>query len=431
MEIAEFERCINLGLGRAILHLQKHSSEPYSDAILYACLHNTIYDRQVEGGKGEYIYEIIRLSGEESFYRQKIIEGLKTSDLHTYKRDTSHLIDILRCFAQDEDKEARQIIYDLFNASVKTSEVWGDSAIVLIDGFQGFAYVAEKYGEVILEDPEFFDGDTILWIVEEMEGEEIVKAKVEALNQTNDKVVAYLKRIDRYRLPSIKRKSRAKIPETYLSYEELKPILKTQTVSNLHQWGRLANINNLIRAAIDLENETDPLFLKKYLAIFHHRAYPRPPQALFPLTSHKNAQIAAMSFGVLKQMQSPSIREFALDLISKEQNIGRAIGLFERNFEESDWELIEAAAEKKLDEFDYHNIQFAVRDVFEAHPSPKAIKSLLNLYEYGVCSHCRFRILEHLVSLDALPESIREECFHDSNNDIREWAKKGFLLEPD
>jgi hypothetical protein len=39
LPVEEFEWILRIGLGRAILHLQKHDSKPYRDVMLDACLH--------------------------------------------------------------------------------------------------------------------------------------------------------------------------------------------------------------------------------------------------------------------------------------------------------------------------------------------------------------------------------------------------------
>ena len=50
MNLSEFKRSINMGMGSAILELMKNqgSNEKYREAVLYACLNNTCYDAQSE-----------------------------------------------------------------------------------------------------------------------------------------------------------------------------------------------------------------------------------------------------------------------------------------------------------------------------------------------------------------------------------------------
>src|SRR5437867_272134 len=46
--IAEFERMLHLGRGRAVLMLQRGEVEPPRELILHACLHNLAFDPQCE-----------------------------------------------------------------------------------------------------------------------------------------------------------------------------------------------------------------------------------------------------------------------------------------------------------------------------------------------------------------------------------------------
>jgi len=79
----EFRKVINMGLGSAILELQKNeNNEQYRNAVLYAATHNTCYDAQVEGSRRDYLFDAIKLSGDSCFL-EKIIECFhKPKDFH-------------------------------------------------------------------------------------------------------------------------------------------------------------------------------------------------------------------------------------------------------------------------------------------------------------------------------------------------------------
>lgn len=73
MGIAEFAPILTIGLGRALLHLREHDAAPYRKAILHACLHSMVYDRQTEHSREQYLLDIINLTGERDFYRSHIL----------------------------------------------------------------------------------------------------------------------------------------------------------------------------------------------------------------------------------------------------------------------------------------------------------------------------------------------------------------------
>lgn len=59
----EFARIIEASLGRAVRMARHHRSAVYREAILNACLHNTVFDPQVEDSKAVYLLDLIRSSG--------------------------------------------------------------------------------------------------------------------------------------------------------------------------------------------------------------------------------------------------------------------------------------------------------------------------------------------------------------------------------
>ncbi len=78
MEFAEFQRILNIGLGRAILYLQQHSASPYRDAILYAV--PDMSPRSIGSWKADhadYLWEVIQLTGEPEFFKQRCWKRLQ------------------------------------------------------------------------------------------------------------------------------------------------------------------------------------------------------------------------------------------------------------------------------------------------------------------------------------------------------------------
>src|SRR5437660_6676085 len=111
MDAGEFEKITNLGLGRAVLHLREHDSTPYREIILDACLHNKAYDPQIEGSRAEYVVDLMRSSGNLSFYAQEVIRSL-TEEVNDW--DTPHRFRIARLLAQSGDQFARQAMKAAF-----------------------------------------------------------------------------------------------------------------------------------------------------------------------------------------------------------------------------------------------------------------------------------------------------------------------------
>ena len=60
-----FSLALRRGLGGAIVELKNaEDKSAYREAVLRCCLRDITFDWQVEGSKGEYLYDAILASGE-------------------------------------------------------------------------------------------------------------------------------------------------------------------------------------------------------------------------------------------------------------------------------------------------------------------------------------------------------------------------------
>jgi hypothetical protein len=90
------------------------------------------------------------------------------------------------------------------------------------------------------------------------------------------------------------------------------------------------------------------------------------------------------------------------------------------NYRVGDYALIKTAINTEQDEDELHAIGGKLLDVVNAHPTENAASTLITMYEQGVCSECREDVVDCLLSLDALPAWMRNECRYDANLDLRE-----------
>src|SRR5260370_639379 len=108
MDIKEFSRAVSLGLGRAVLYVDEYLPSPYVDIILKACLHAKAYDRQIEQSRAEYMLDIVRRTGDPSFYKNKVIEALYDE---ADEWDALQRFQMARLLAQEGDRRAMSSMY--------------------------------------------------------------------------------------------------------------------------------------------------------------------------------------------------------------------------------------------------------------------------------------------------------------------------------
>src|SRR5713226_5052681 len=92
------------GLGRAAVYMQKHDRKACREALLHACTHNLIYDRQCEESRTPYLLELIELSDDTLFYRNGILAALKSEDDEV---DQGQIFEMAATFAEKGDSEIR------------------------------------------------------------------------------------------------------------------------------------------------------------------------------------------------------------------------------------------------------------------------------------------------------------------------------------
>jgi hypothetical protein len=444
LDTAEFQRILEIGLGRAILHLKSHDSKPYREGILYACTHNTVYDTQIEGGHYEYLRDVLQATGEPEYYHDPLLAALLASPADNEDKDAWQLYDLAQFFVEQGSQEARQAIFDKFASNVKAGSLIGAGEILELDGLEGFLFIADKIQ--VPEDDTYYYYGLLPNDLEEEYGKDAVWQALDKASDQSPAIKAYAQAIVQYRKEENTRKPTERSKPFKGHYDEIKELLKHPNplskayTSNL--WGKSANGDDLEQAARDFlglpEDNLDTLIV--YLNIFKSRSFPLDPAKLIKLALSKTSKltweggwptkpdrVVLAALAALENINHPDIRRLALSLIEGSAWIGWAVDLLANNYQETDWQhIVEPTTTRELDAYTYHGLGMSIRNLFEAHPSKDAVNTLINLYNNGPYSFCRFFLVEFLHSLDALPAWMIEECKYDSNVDIREWVNNGF-----
>lgn len=401
MGIAEFAPILTIGLGRAILHLREHDAAPYRKAILHACLHSMVYDRQTEHSREQYLFDIINLTGERDFYRSHI---LATAASLTEVEDGDQILGLVRSFAAQGDAEARRQLYDTFAANAATDKPDGAHYLVELDGTAALLVVAER---LPLEPDDAWYPGYLVGLAAEREGEEATERALAEAAATSAPGAAFVAAVRQERARQHARaEERRWRRDVVESYDRIRQLLRENhpdAPGLLWQWGRQATDAELALAAADLLTEEEP-------------------RRLLALARDTNPQTAALAIGALAKIEHPDIRALAFELLAGGQ--GQGAQLLVGNYQGGDFALIEELLTAWQDRDQIHSLGFALRDLAKAHPSPDAVEALLLLYERGPCSLCRHDVVESLEALGALPDWMVVECRHDANPDLREAMRE-------
>jgi hypothetical protein len=445
LEIQEFERIVRIGLGRAIIVLQENDPRRFREAVLHACLHDLRYDHQAEGSRGQYVFDLLQLSDDPAHFRSEVLAALlqmPTENCH----DLMQLFELARRFAVEGDSGARAAMYQRFAALATdlASFDYGllDHAaenIVLLDGIEGFLFVAGKLGQDALADADKWwdapwDG-YLQGALEQTVGIQAAQRAIEQARQQSKAVAAYLARVDEQaRRQAQRRASRptqAEIPA--LGYDALKAII--EEAQGVPPGGlRLGNWapQDVERAARDLLAEQDPGRLQAYLRIFRRFTFPFDPQPLVALAQHGDAKVRLRALDALSNVQNPLVRELALEMLAAPSGantdmafdlLTSAFNLLTRNYQPSDHALIARKLARRRSIHTYHSLGMDALRVFEANPTPECAEVLVSMYDRGPCTECREDCVDLLHRLGRLPDWMARECLYDANGDLRDKAR--------
>lgn len=433
----EFSKAIRKGLGRIIPYLQTHDAQPFIDTIMYACLHNTAYDPQCEGSRAAYLFEIIQLTGQEAFFMERITKQLYTTEAQD---DLVQLFELTRRFAQTTFPEARQTLYQRFEQFVEHREMESEigdpfhravvflfsGELMVLDGLDGFVWIADCLGSKILRDQAYLVDECVLSEAQEQFGESVVSVLLSQLTPTSQNIAAYATAIDKNLERIRESPSRTKDARDYQS-------LKTKLLSwegNIPRsipmiWGKKhATDQELIEAANDMLNITDPPLLTAYLRIFSWRQFPLDHVILMQLAQTEDKEIAAAALQALSNITHPDIRNLGIELLSARKHIDVAIELLTNNLAAGDLEIVYQALDSIDTSEDWHDAGFAFERLIQSNPTPEAQEILIMLYENTPCSYCRRYFIEEMAKSLTLPEWILSEARFDSDYDTRAFCLK-------
>jgi hypothetical protein len=397
----QFAGWLRKGLGRAAIYLKAHDSKACRDALLHACTHNLVYDRQCEESRAPYLLELIELSGDTEFYRNRILDALKSED---DELDQGQMFELAATFVERGDGEIKQSMYAAFER-----DGFGLTAadeLVRLDGLAGLLIVARSFGKEEAEERPWQFGH-LLETLETHHGKQTLPAE-----------------LDRFwrewrELEDLWERARQKLPEPRPDYETVKHSLTRLA----YRWARNASIQELETAADDLLAETDKERLFGYLLMFRQRPFPRAIDRLLELARGEDKRIARGALVALSNIQDERVRALGLNLLAQSEWLGNAVELLTVNSQDGDYRILETLLGQHTDPDEYDWLGHGVLRFVEAHRSAEAERALLLLYENGPCTLCRYRVVKELMAISRLPHCMREECQYDAYSETRKLVK--------
>jgi hypothetical protein len=214
-----------------------------------------------------------------------------------------------------------------------------------------------------------------------------------------------------------------------LGYKEVYRRIKGQDISGVRgivgSWwckGRTKDIEGIVKL---YEKEKNPSTRARILDMLRAPKLKGclPLDSVLQDASSEDDGLRDSAFRALDGIKDQRVRDFAFDVLKKRGMSYEIASLIASNYLVSDDDLLIAAL-KKQGEMRRHHLGFCVLNNLGGKGGRLSKRILIYLYDTTRCSFCRERAVRELGRRGFLTREMAEECLHDANNDIRDYAKR-------
>jgi hypothetical protein len=421
----KFWSAISRGTGEAHLLMKEHPKTDFSQYILKAAVKNLEYDAQSTGSRANYVAEIVKLSPQKDKLVKDILKALAKKNSDTWA--LVQLFDIAAIFAKEGNEQAREAIYKRYPIyKIPDSDWCGESAILDLDGIEGFKFIAEAKGKAILENPEIWEDDSNLTYFQEKNPLIKVYDELKKASESNTYIKKYLDSLQEDR----ERNEKWVAPKKQSAYISVNNIIETNNIS------RYTRIPSPLALKLN-EKEIEVLanrFLKEtneakqviYLSIFERTKFPFDYHPIFEIAKRKNTKknrLVGFANTALGFFTAKEIRDFAISKLKKTKEPYLYDTLLINNYKKGDYKLLKTLVEKAKNTDDAHSLVWSYVEIYEKNRTKECKEPLEALYDKLNCGRHRYDIIKILLDNKVLSEKIREEAKFDSFQETRELVK--------
>lgn len=377
-----------------MLHVTHFGLDEVKDLVLEACLHNQVYDQQIESGRGSWLFDMFRDTSHYPEFHKAILNAMETE---TNFWDLYQLCQLTRQIAGLGDEEAHQKLRDFVyhNAADATSEYdWiGIKDLLFLEGAEGILVLARIFGKRLMADPDDFVDDSLLQ-------SESYPEYAKILTEYSQEDVA----ISAYREYLEKRSERFssitpldKETRKQQRHEKVRRDYSLQTIlDDAHKeagkypgrymtFGMHAMPEELEKVYACLLNETNDPTRIRLLWVFRRAKLPRIDDIVLDWANGDNTELRAASLAALSQISAPRVRQLARMKTETGQLLGaddEVLDLFILNYENGDELLIKNSLDRLQPATDdAHSLGYSILKLADQHKDPALSDLLRWVYE--------------------------------------------------
>ncbi|MCL2827224.1 MAG: hypothetical protein FWD99_00605 [Oscillospiraceae bacterium] len=440
------------GLGSALIELQSCADPaPFLDAILYGCLHNTVYDNQTESERGWYLHQAAKLSGNETAIEEAVCQ--KFFRVGKEYRLFVQLSSILYHFAVDRSKTARNALYQqyermllelsrkrkfeqihLFHRRDMFEELC--TRLTSLDGWGAFKQIVNDMSVCLLpKNIDVFFLDWFYYNSKDKFGKKRIAQYLQTQSGKSPHIRVYYeaaKELDNHNKTLNQKRNELPIP----TLSEVLALARGEFPGRgrglAQRFAKNASSEDLEKLAQAAMNEPDAGIQAELLWPFrpmgrYKSSYVFPEEFLSQLRQSADERLRCLAYDIIGQNPTTETRKLARSLIQNGTDIENGIFLLAKNPLPEDEGLIYDAVKSfrpHRNRGDWHWVQTDARNGIEAMRGKPKTTILEYLYRNTLCGFCRGEIVRIMHKKGVLSEQTLGECRFDANDDIRAFAER-------
>jgi hypothetical protein len=399
-----FRRAVQVGHGRARMHVDAFGAAEFRDEILEAATVCSVYDPQVEDLPAAWLADLCVSAG-------VVEEFVKQAPAGTYS-DRELRCALLKELATRGYSGAREALYEACQPT-EYGELHGAEELIDLDGAAGLLAVARTLGAVALADPSFQICDTATWVFDEEHGEGRAVEVLQAAAELDPSIRRFLESLSEpTETPSLTR-------EVTTVDEAVASIVNSSgsVYGELSHWGRHASIREIEPIVQIALSDAAPIVLENALRCLGGSSILPLRTELFRLLGHDDARVRFFCARTVGRHRDPAVR--AAGLAALADGVALALVLLRKNTLPEDAPALRAALYPSDDRQLQHRLVFDIVDLLEDGTGVRDLALALYVYEESPCQNCRAAAVRLMLAWEMCPAWVLQEGCHDASEEVR------------
>lgn len=433
----DFDHYLKAGHGRAYL-MAKEDPERYREAIMNACRKDYTYAIVFEGSRAYFTADLISLYEDPAPFIDAAKESFNSPEIDDVGNEIKYLSDLMIEFGQRKTvlnkyfslwekikttsyqhlmEHSSHLLSNVEYLAIKLVDVASDSSWKIADN------IVNDMGKWYLT----LDKDArneFSWFYSTLEdkyGEDETREHLLKLAETSEEAKAFCDKDLKYYQDlsggfTVKRNSLT--ASEVVKRLKADPGLKEMDLLEMGIRSLKDNeIVELAKAAVDADSA---VLRAQIVSVFDtpRFTWPFDPEYLIKWCGEGDPELRENCHCTMTDITAGCIRDYALRYLQNSFDHYCLIMLI-KNYEPGDEEMILPMLKNieitDENEGEWHGIGCAILDSYKKLP----VSILMWVYDTTLCSYCRKSLVEDLIELNALPDSVRDECMWDANPDLR------------